>query len=323
MSTRQSGRAKKPTAVAAAAAAAPKRASPAAKKGKAGASKKKKPAIAPEDRKILALFDVDGTLTVARKSITPEMHDFMMELKESVVVGVVGGSDLVKQKEQVGEDVVNEFDYSFSENGLIAYKNGELIHTKSMTEHLGEAKLKEFLNFVLNYLSTIDCPVKRGTFIEYRTGMLNISPIGRQCSQQERDDFEKFDNEAKVREKMVTALEEKFGDSFGLKFSIGGQISFDVFPKGWDKTYCLQFVENDYKEIHFFGDKTFKGGNDYEIFSDPRVKGHTVNGWEDTMQQCKALFFKEESDEKTMEVEAPANGEKSSEDADDGEKKDE
>lgn len=39
----------------------------------------------------------------------------------------------------------------------------------------------------------------------------------------------------------------------------GGQISFDVFPIGWDKTFCLQFVEKEgYKEIHFFGDKTHK-----------------------------------------------------------------
>ena len=48
--------------------------------------------------------------------------------------------------------------------------------------------------------------------------------------------------------------------------SIGGQISFDVFPKGWDKTYCLQFVEGEgYDEIHFFGDKTYEGGNDFEV----------------------------------------------------------
>ena len=53
-------------------------------------------------------------------------------------------------------------------------------------------------------------------------------------------------------------LQEKFAH-LGLTFSIGGQISFDIFPDGWDKTYCLQFVEADgFEEIHFFGDKTFK-----------------------------------------------------------------
>ena len=31
-----------------------------------------------------------------------------------------------------------------------------------------------------------------------------------------------------------------------------------TYVQGWDKTYCLQFVEKDFDEIHFFGDKTFE-----------------------------------------------------------------
>jgi len=30
-----------------------------------------------------------------------------------------------------------------------------------------------------------------------------------------------------------------------------------VFPQGWDKTYCLRYLE-EFQEIHFFGDKTYK-----------------------------------------------------------------
>lgn len=61
--------------------------------------------------------------------------------------------------------------------------------------------------------------------------------------------------------------------------------------QGWDKTYCLRYLEGAaFKEVHFFGDKTFPGGNDYEIFSSPHVKGHTVTGPEDTEAQCRALF---------------------------------
>lgn len=51
---------------------------------------------------------------------------------------------------------------------------------------------------------------------------------------------------------MVEMLKERFLD-LGLTYSIGGQISFDIVPAGWDKTYCLQFVENDFDTIHFFG----------------------------------------------------------------------
>lgn len=58
---------------------------------------------------------------------------------------------------------------------------------------------------------------------------------------------------------MIKAIEEKFGH-LNLKYSIGGQISFDVFPTGWDKTYCLNHIgEGEFDEIHFFGDKTSEG----------------------------------------------------------------
>jgi len=157
-------------------------------------------------------------------------------------------------------------------------------------KHLGEANLQRFINFVLHYLADLVIPVKRGTFIEFRNGMLNISPIGRNCSQAERDEFEKFDAGAGVRLKMVEVLQREFAD-LNLTYSIGGQISFDVFPAGWDKTFCLQFVEADgFKEIHFFGDKTYKGGNDYEIFESPKTIGHSVKSPEDMMEQVRAIF---------------------------------
>ena len=46
----------------------------------------------------------------------------------------------------------------------------------------------------------------------------------------------------------------------------------------------------DYKNVHFFGDKSFEGGNDYEIYSDPRTIGHAVRGPEDTMEMLRELF---------------------------------
>lgn len=61
-----------------------------------------------------------------------------------------------------------------------------------------------------------------------------------------------------------------------MKYSIGGQISFDVFPVGWDKTFCLRFLK-DYQEIYFFGDKTYEGGNDYEIYEALKPQGRSFS----------------------------------------------
>lgn len=243
-------------------------------------------------KRVIALFDVDGTLTQPRGEITPEMMEFMMKLKENVTVGIVGGSDLDKQKEQLGDDVVTRFPYNFSQNGLVAYKDGEIIGVQSIDKFLGEENVSRIVNWTLKYLSDLKLPVKRGTFFEFRSGMFNISPIGRNCSRAERNDYEVFDLENKVRETMVAKMKEEFKD-LNLQFSIGGQISFDVFPQGWDKTYCLNFIKaEDFDEIHFFGDKTFVGGNDYEIFTSDRTIGHTVTSPDDTKAQCTELFMK-------------------------------
>ncbi|XP_028094751.1 phosphomannomutase-like isoform X3 [Camellia sinensis] len=120
-----------------------------------------------------------------------------------------------------------------------------------------------------------------------------VVPIGRNYSQEERDEFEKYDKVLNIRPMMVSVLREKFAH-LKLTFSIGGQITFDVFPQGWDKTYCLRYVD-DFHEIHFFGDKTYKGGNDHEIYESERTMEHIVTSPEDTVKQCTALFLSKQA----------------------------
>lgn len=38
--------------------------------------------------------------------------------------------------------MLSDFDYSFSENGLVAYKHGQPIGSTSINDHLGEENIK-------------------------------------------------------------------------------------------------------------------------------------------------------------------------------------
>lgn len=114
----------------------------------------------PENPRIIALFDVDGTLTIPRGEVTPEMMTFMKDLSKKITVGIVGGSDLPKQEEQLGTGIAKVFPYNFSQNGLVAYKNGELLESQTIAKHLGEDNIKRIVNWVLKYLSETDIPVK-------------------------------------------------------------------------------------------------------------------------------------------------------------------
>jgi len=249
--------------------------------------------MASEDkRRLLCLFDVDGTLTAPRQEITAEMRTFMEEqVMPRCSVGLVGGSDKAKILEQMrGEEAVARYDYFFSENGLVAYRGGELVGSSSILSKLGEDACQDLINFALGHMATLKLPTKRGTFVEFRTGLINLCPVGRSCSLEERNQFAKFDEEHGIRDTFKAELEKRFGH-LGLQFAKGGQISIDCFPKGWDKTFCLQYVEGrGHQDIHFFGDKTSPGGNDHEIFADAKTVGHTVTGPEDTMKQLKQLL---------------------------------
>ncbi len=54
--------------------------------------------------RVICLFDVDGTLTAPRHVAPAAVTEFLAQLRGVVSVGVVGGSDLVKQQEQLGHD---------------------------------------------------------------------------------------------------------------------------------------------------------------------------------------------------------------------------
>lgn len=185
------------------------------------------------------------------------MLQLLSALRHKCAIGFVGGSNLIKQQEQLGTSqipVTALFDFCFAENGLMAYRLGEQLACQSFVGWLGEDRYKKLVNFVLRYLADVECPVKRGTFVEFRfvfpsqrlltappplvsflnskgsevsgqltskwdehdrNGMINISPVGRNASLEERNDYEKYDAQHQIRSKFVAALKEKFPD-YGL-----------------------------------------------------------------------------------------------------------
>ena len=234
----------------------------------------------------LLLFDIDGTLTEPRAGITKDMERFLETISLKVPLAVVGGSDIEKQDAQLGS-ARRLFKHRFAENGLVQVHPEEPCLVKeTLADHLGEVRLGTLINWILKHLSRLSLPFKRGTFIEYRSGMLNVAFPGRAVTQEQRRAFEAWDSKSKVREKFATQLAAKFPY---LQCAVGGEISVDVYPKGWDKTYCLPFLEP-YRNIHFFGDKTDPGGNDHALYAHPRVTGHKVTSFHETMAQVAALL---------------------------------
>ena len=238
----------------------------------------------------LILFDVDGTLAESTLSISQQMIDILTVFKEDPYyeLGIVGGGEYSKIISQIGQENAHLFKYIFSENGLVSYKGAELFHKNDIKNSISENILQKIINFVLRYIADLELPYKRGSFVRFRTGMLYITPIGGDCSQEERNNFVEYDKIHDVRQTMIDALKKEFPD---ISILLGGAIGLGIHPKGWDKSYIMQFInKEDYDSIMFYGDRCTPDGNDYPLYSHPDIKGVCVKNPQDTIDRLLKIM---------------------------------
>ena len=237
----------------------------------------------------LFLFDIHGTLAENKEKASSEVIEMLNRIKKYAKIGFVSGSDLEAQKKQLGEDCLNLFDYAFIENGTQFYKGGKLISSLNFMDMITEEDYCELINKIQYELSQIKLPKKRGQFITLRKSTLNVSPIGRSCTVKERIDFCNYDNKHNIRRSLVEKLRNIL-IKFNLECAIGGQISIDIFPRGWNKTFCLRHITEEI--VYFFGDKTEPGQNDHALFINDRTIGYNVKDPSDTIDKVNEILKK-------------------------------
>lgn len=230
--------------------------------------------------KPVVLFDLDGTLTPPRGAIDDETAQCVLGLLLSAGarVGIVTGSDLPYVIQQLGKwsgKLGSAGLEVFSCNGTKHYRhfNGEwLLYTgaQDMREVLGADAWRTLIttlhNAQLRVMREQPSIPLTGNFISYRGSTMNWCPIGRDASEPDRQEFERMDSERHIRilakDWLTDCLELSIPGK--LQIVLGGNTSFDIFVRGWDKTYVLKYLDG--RECWFVGDRCREGGNDYTIY---------------------------------------------------------
>jgi phosphomannomutase len=204
------------------------------------------------------LFDVDGTLTEPRQEMTQDFANLFRVLVGNNLVYLVSGSDLAKLKEQVPKDILDSCAGIFSSSANQLDISDELIYINELEVEEG---LEEFLE---TFLQESAYEIKTGNHIEHRPGMINFSVVGRNASPTEREAYFKWDKRKLERKKFAVMLMVMFP---GMDAKIGGEISVDIYPSGYDKRQSVSYLREHHpsKRICFFGDKTGPHGNDYSV----------------------------------------------------------
>lgn len=258
--------------------------------------------------KRIFLFDLDGTLTEARKPASSGLGPVLRDLSKLGRIVIVTGSDYDFIKEQLDSvwsyvpcpDVTlmpcnGTKKYTWKKAGFKS--NFALESALSMKECLGTKAYRELVAYILErQLKFIakekvgeDCS---GRFVSYRGSMINWSPMGRDGDSNSRKKFVKFDKKNSFRKKEIKKMKDFVNQSaIPVKISYGGDTSFDIFPIGWDKTLALKGIEE--SDLYFFGDRCSPGGNDYEIYNKVKELGGSafhVKSPEETLEILKKLI---------------------------------
>jgi phosphomannomutase len=239
------------------------------------------------------IFDVDGTLTPSRLPMTEEFQKFFSIWSQLNKFYLVTGSDLPKLQEQMCFfDIEAERIFTCCGNQMwipnpsVPIQSADLIYDNKF---IVPKKLKKLLGTIL---SNSQYPHRYGNHIEDRGSMVNFSIVGRDCTQEQRDEYYKWDKENGERKIIAQAVREKFPD---LDAVIGGQISIDIYPKGNDKSQVLEHIEKLHPtgKIIFIGDGIENGGNDYPLAElMDNMSGcdwYHTKGWKQTKQILESL----------------------------------
>lgn len=255
------------------------------------------------------MFDMDGTLTPARKAISGEMHKVLCRLSDQGhTVCIVSGSPFKYIQEQLK---MTELKYPKSLvimpcNGTQVYTlddlsgEYELIYKLTMKDHLDKnsSLTQPYRELATNVLELQNYATRKyefpltGNFISDRGSMVNWCMIGRDASHEDRDAFTIEDKEKDLRKHLRECLRVRLdaSDLHMIDLTLGGSTSIDIFPKGWDKTYALRHLDKS-MTAWFWGDKCMPGGNDHALYEALQVHGRSfsVDSPEETLTSLATL----------------------------------
>ncbi len=216
------------------------------------------------------VFDMDGTLTPPRKPMADDFATRFSSWLDKNTAFIATGSDISKVKEQVSEAILDKFAGVYCAMGNDLWHQGAFLYHKDFTPEPELLADLEMLRQNSQYPYTL-----YPNYIEKRTGMLNFSILGRDCPYEERERYNQWDSQNQERLKVSQYLSSRYPQ---YDFVLGGSISIDIVKKGCGKGQIAEHLRQSYPQetIMFFGDKTFKGGNDYELAQALRQLANTV-----------------------------------------------
>lgn len=252
-------------------------------------------------KKDIIVFDVDGTLVESSLEISDENAIILNKLREKYDIAVCGGGTLNKILKQMNKKVY--FDHYFTECGCVYNKNIPTttndnslttIYKKNIRNHIMYDKINILIKECLLYFGDVEYTLT-GHFIDLRCGIIYVSCIGMQASEEERNYFKLLNKDDIIRKRLLEKLHNKLNEmniNDEISVTYGGTVGIAIYPREYDKIQILETINKyNYDKIVYFGDKYEIGGNDYLLIHSDKIIGHKIDTVNETFEILKENYI--------------------------------
>ncbi len=221
-------------------------------------------------KKKIIICDLDGTLTDSKLGITRDMSESIKKLVEFLPLAVIGGGTYRQFTEQFAAKIGTEEKtlsriYLFPTCATRFYKYSMNKWEEIYAEKLAENEKEKIINAINTALDVTKIKPEKifGEIIEDRGTQITYSGLGQKAPIELKAIWDKTLEKRQTIKKILEQIIPEF------EITIGGTTSIDITRKGIDKAYGIrkicEYFGYSIKDLLFFGDAIFEGGNDYPV----------------------------------------------------------
>lgn len=210
----------------------------------------------------LVAFDLDGTLTQHKESLTPQNKAVLDALSKKYKLLMVGAGQCMRIFNQMGKypiDIIGNYGLQYAKYNK---DTGELDIIRDMSFPCDKEAIEKKVTYFREKYGFTEF---KGNNVEYHpSGCVTFPILGTKA---EQADKLSFDPDRKKRRAILEEVKEAFDDYIVF---VGGSSSFDMAPKPYNKYHALDLYckENNlrHSEVVYVGDDYGPGGNDESVY---------------------------------------------------------
>lgn len=217
----------------------------------------------------IIVCDMDGTLAKSRQPAEPEMVSAIESMSKNYSFVIISGGKLSLIQDQITSLVKDTktilYLFPTSGNQFWIFSNGkyEMVYENKMRTD----DQNIILNSIIGCINRFSLVPFTDDQIELRDSQITFSILGRSAPYDLKASYDPNGDKRKVFMDYMKAKNPQLISDFEVR--LGGTTSIDFTYKGMDKGFGLlkikEYFRVNNREILFFGDKCFEGGNDWEI----------------------------------------------------------